>query len=244
MSAKGGWGTADDLYLYQTKSADKSDADNGNTGDDDNNKPNPPSADDENKDNTGNGDTATQPAKALTPGAVVASISDTKTTVKDTKGILPDTVKFESKKVTDEKKVAKVADVVKDKIVGVKDVLIYELNLTDGATQLHQLADKVQVTMDMPFALADNEAIKVFRVDSDKLIACTSRVADGKLVFETDHFSTFAFVKVNTNAGTKAAAAGAAKTSDDSNMYMWLVIAMAGLGVSIAALTKRKKEQA
>ncbi len=39
----------------------------------------------------------------------------------------------------------------------------------------------------MPFALADNEAINVFRVDSDKLIACTSRVADGKLVFETDH---------------------------------------------------------
>lgn len=295
VSAKGGWGTADDLYLYQTKSADKSDADNGNTGDDDNNKPNPPSADDNNKDNTGSGDTnkddstskddnttngdqdsntgngdtttdkdngtdeddankgsttvpttapTTQPAKALTPGAVVSSTSDTKTTVKDTKGILPDTVKFESKKVTDEKEVAKVADVVKNKIVGVKDVLIYELNLTDGTTQLHQLADKVQVTMDMPFALADNEAIKVFRVDSDKLIACTSRVADGKLVFETDHFSTFAFVKVNTNAGTKAAPAGAAKTSDDSNMYMWLVIAMAGLGVSIAALMSRKKEQA
>lgn len=270
VSAKGGWGTVDDLYLYQTKSADKSDADNGNTGDDENKKPDTPSTDDNNKDNTGsgdtnkddstskddnttngdqdsntgNGDTATQPAKTLTPGAVVSSTSDTKTTVKDTKGILPDTVKFESKKVTDEKEVAKVADVVKDKIVGVKDVLIYELNLTDGTTQLHQLADKVQVTMDMPFALADNETIKVFRVDSDKLIACTSRVADGKLVFETDHFSTFAFVKVNTNAGTKAAPAGAAKTSDDSNMYMWLVIAMAGLGVSIAALMNRKKEQA
>jgi uncharacterized Zn ribbon protein len=270
VSAKGGWGTVDDLYLYQTKSADKSDADNGNTGDDENKKPDTPSTDDNNKDNTGsgdtnkddstskddnttngdqdsntgNGDTATQPAKTLTPGAVVSSTSDTKTTVKDTKGILPDPVKFESKKVTDEKEVAKVADVVKDKIVGVKDVLIYELNLTDGTTQLHQLADKVQVTMDMPFALADNETIKVFRVDSDKFIACTSRVADGKLVFETDHFSTFAFVKVNTNAGTKAAPEGAAKTSDDSNMYMWLVIAMAGLGVSIAALMNRKKEQA
>lgn len=295
VSAKGGWGTVDDLYLYQTKSADKSDADNGNTGDDENKKPDTPSTDDNNKDNTGSGDTnkddstskddnttngdqdsntgsgdtttdkdngtdkddankgsttvpitapTTQPAKALIPGAVVSSTSDTKTTVKDTKGILPDTVKFESKKVTDEKEVAKVADVVKNKIVGVKDVLIYELNLTDGTTQLHQLADKVQVTMDMPFALADNEAIKVFRVDSDKLIACTSRVADGKLVFETDHFSTFAFVKVNTNAGTKAAPEGAAKTSDDSNMYMWLVIAMAGLGVSIAALMSRKKEQA
>ena len=118
VSAKGGWGTVDDLYLYQTKSADKSDADNGNTGDDENKKPDTPSTDDNNKDNTGsgdtnkddstskddnttngdqdsntgNGDTATQPAKTLTPGAVVSSTSDTKTTVKDTKGILPDTV--------------------------------------------------------------------------------------------------------------------------------------------------------
>lgn len=266
VSAKGGWGTVDDLYLYQTKSANEDDADkdNGTNKDDSTSKDDNTTNGDQDS-NTGSGDTttdkdngadkddankgsttapATQPAKALTPGAVVSSTSDTKTTVKDTKGILPDTVKFESKKVTDEKKVAKVADVVKDKIVGVKDVSIYELNLTDGTTQLHQLADKVQVTMDMPFALADNEAIKVFRVDGDKLIACTSRIADGKLVFETDHFSTFAFVKVNANAGTKAAPASAAKTSDDSNMYMWLVIAMSGLGVSIAALMNRKKEQA
>lgn len=57
MSAKGGWGTVDDLYLYQTKSADKSDADNGNTGDDENKKPDTPSTDDNNKDNTGSGDT-------------------------------------------------------------------------------------------------------------------------------------------------------------------------------------------
>lgn len=57
VSAKGGWGTVDDLYLYQTKSADKSDADNGNTGDDENKKPDTPSTDDNNKDNTGSGDT-------------------------------------------------------------------------------------------------------------------------------------------------------------------------------------------
>ena len=59
MSAKTGWGTVDDLYLYQTKSADKSDADNGNTGDDENKKPDTPSTDDNNKDNTGSGDTTT-----------------------------------------------------------------------------------------------------------------------------------------------------------------------------------------
>lgn len=235
VSAKGGWGTVDDLYLYQTKSDDKSD-DSNQTPDGGDSKP-----DDSNKTPDGENN---KPAETLTPGEVVASKADSTTTIKDTKGILPATVKFESNKVTDEKEVSKVTDIVNKKIVGVKALALYELNLTDGTTQIHQLADKVQVTMDMPFALADNEAINVFRVDSDKLIACTSRVADGKLVFETDHFSTFAFVKVNTNAGTKAAPEGAAKTSDDSNMYMWLVIAMAGLGVSIAALMNLKKEQA
>lgn len=287
VSAKGGWGTADDLYLYQTKSDDKSDADNGNTGDDENKKPDTPSTDDNNKDNTGSGDTNkddstskddnttnddqdsntgsgdtttdkddankgsttvpttapnTQPAKALTPGAVVSSTSDTKTTVKDTKGILPATVKFESNKVTDEKEVSKVTDIVNKKIVGVKALALYELNLTDGTTQIHQLEDKVQVTMDMPFTLASDEAVKVFRVDGEKLFACKASIVDGRLVFETDHFSTFAFVKVKTSSyAASATDAKAAKTSDDNNMYMWLIIAMSGLGVTIAAIMPKKK---
>lgn len=33
----------------------------------------------------------------------------------------------------------------------------------------------------------------------------SNKVVKRQIVFETDHFSTFAFVKVNTNAGTKAA---------------------------------------
>ena len=252
VSAAGGWGTVDDLYLYQTKAADASDDnntgdndnknDNTNTGDNDNKNDNTNTGDDSNTDNNGSSNSAssstTTTDKTLAAGSVVASTDDSKTTVKDTKGILPATVKFESKKVTDEKEVTKVTDVVKDKIAGVKDVAVYELSLTDGTTQIHQLADKVQVTMDMPFTLADNEAIKVFRVDGDKLVACTSSIVDGKLVFETDHFSTFAFVKVKASA---AKTTKSTKTSDENNMYMWLVLAMAGIGVTIAAASKKKQ---
>ena len=258
ISASTGWGSVDDMYLYQTKAADASDDnntgdndnknDNTNTGDNDNKNDNTNTGDDSNKsddadtDNNGSSNSAssstTTTDKTLAAGSVVASTDDSKTTVKDTKGILPATVKFESKKVTDENEVTKVTDVVKDKIAGVKDVAVYELSLTDGTTQIHQLADKVQVTMDMPFTLADNEAIKVFRVDGDKLVACTSSIVDGKLVFETDHFSTFAFVKVKANA---AKTARSAKTSDENNMYMWLVLAMAGVGVTIAAASKKKQ---
>ncbi len=90
----------------------------------------------------------------------------------------------------------------------------------------------------MPFTLADNEAIKVFRVDGDKLVACTSSIVDGKLVFETDHFSIFAFVKVKASAATTTKAA---KTSDENNMYIWLILAMAGIGIGMTAVSKRRK---
>lgn len=250
VSAKGGWGTADDLYLYQTKSDDKPD-DSNQTPDEGNNKPddsnqtpdegnNKPDDSNQTPDEENN-----KPAETLTPGAVVASKADSTTTIKDTKGILPATVKFESNKVTDEKEVSKVTDIVNKKIVGVKALALYELNLTDGTTQIHQLADKVQVTMDMPFTLASDEAVKVFRVDGENLFACKASIVDGKLVFETDHFSTFAFVKVKTSSyAASATDAKAAKTSDDNNLYMWLIIAMSGLGVTIAAIMAKKKNMA
>lgn len=82
VSAKGGWGTADDLYLYQTKSDDKPD-DSNQTPDGGNNKP-----DDSNKTPDGGNnkpDNSNQtldkennkPAETLTPGEVVASAAKT-----------------------------------------------------------------------------------------------------------------------------------------------------------------------
>lgn len=127
VSAAGGWGTADDLYLYQTKAYDSSDDKNDdkkddNTGDvvdpdkkDDTTDSDKPSIDDkkddintddsnknDNKnDNTGKNDNISNSAssstpttdKTLTAGAVVSSTADSRTTVKDTKGILPATAK-------------------------------------------------------------------------------------------------------------------------------------------------------
>ncbi len=96
MSAKGGWGTADDLYLYQTKSDDKQD-DSNQTPDGGNNKPDDSNQtpdggnnkpDDSNKTPDGGNnkpDNSNQtpdkennkPAETLTPGEVVASAAKT-----------------------------------------------------------------------------------------------------------------------------------------------------------------------
>ncbi|WP_443594587.1 hypothetical protein, partial [Agathobacter sp.] len=96
VSAKGGWGTADDLYLYQTKSDDKQD-DSNQTPDGGNNKPDDSNQtpdggnnkpDDSNKTPDGGNnkpDNSNQtpdkennkPAETLTPGEVVASAAKT-----------------------------------------------------------------------------------------------------------------------------------------------------------------------
>ena len=90
--------------------------------------------------------------------------------------------------------------------------------------------------MDMPFDISDNETIKVFRVDGDKLIPCTSSIKDGRLVFETDHFSTYAFVKT---ADTQKKDVKAVSGGDNDMTVVWTIMIFAG--VLIALCSKKKK---
>lgn len=166
----------------------------------------------------------------------IVSENDSKIVLGDVNGILPASAKLSTEKVSDEKVINKVTSLVKDKINGVKDVVVYELNLTDGSTQLHQLDGKVQITMDMPFDISDNETIKVFRVDGDKLIPCASSIKDGRLVFETDHFSTYAFVKT---ADTQKKDVKAVSGGDNDMTVVWAFMIFAG--VLIAFCSKKKK---
>ena len=166
----------------------------------------------------------------------IVSENDSKIVLGDVNGILPASAKLSTEKVSDEKVINKVTSLVKDKINGVKDVVVYELDLTDGSTQLHQLDGKVQITMDMPFDISDNETIKVFRVDGDKLIPCASSIKDGRLVFETDHFSTYAFVKT---ADTQKKDVKAVSGGDNGMTVVWTFMIFAG--VLIAFCSKKKK---
>ena len=166
----------------------------------------------------------------------IVSENDSKIVLGDVNGILPASAKLSTEKVSDEKVINKVTSLVKDKINGVKDVVVYELDLTDGSTQLHQLDGKVQITMDMPFDISDNETIKVFRIDGDKLIPCASSIKDGRLVFETDHFSTYAFVKT---ADTQKKDVKAVSGGDNDMTVVWAFMIFAG--VLIAFCSKKKK---
>ena len=178
---------------------------------------------------------------------MITSGSDSNISLKDSKGVLPVNTKLDSKKVTEQKVIEKVTELVKNTIKSsdtikkeFKELVIYELNLLDGTTELHQLADKVEVTIAVPFQLSANEDILVYRVDGEKLVLCTSKISDGKLTFETDHFSTYVFVKVQAPA-----AAAPTPTGDRAPILQLVLVLLVGLvivGTAVICYRKRGKK--
>ena len=192
-------------------------------------------------------DTKPESKPTLSAGTVITSGSDSNTSLKDSKGILPVNTRLDSKKVTEQKVIEKVTELVKNTIKSsdtikkeFKELVIYELNLLDGTTELHQLADKVEVTIAVPFQLSANEDILVYRVDGEKLVLCTSKISDGKLTFETDHFSTYVFVKVQAPA-----AAAPTPTGDRAPILQLVLVLLVGLvivGTAVICYWKRGKK--
>lgn len=191
-------------------------------------------------------DTKPESKPTLSAGTVITSGSDSNTSLKDSKGILPVNTRLDSKKVTEQKVIEKVTELVKNTIKSsdtikkeFKELVIYELNLLDGTTELHQLADKVEVTIAVPFQLSASEDILVYRVDGEKLVLCTSKISDGKLTFETDHFSTYVFVKVQAPA-----TAAPTPTGDRAPILQLVLVLLVGLvivGTAVICYRKRGK---
>lgn len=196
-------------------------------------------------------DTKPESKPTLSAGTVITSGSDSNTSLKDSKGILPVNTKLDSKKVTEQKVIEKVTELVKNTIKSsdtikkeFKELVVYELNLLDGTTELHQLADKVEVTIAVPFQVSANEDILVYRVDGEKLVLCTSKISDGKLTFETDHFSTYVFVKVQAPATAAPTPTAPTPTGDRAPILQLVLVLLVGLvivGTAVICYRKRGK---
>ena len=196
-------------------------------------------------------DTKPESKPTLSAGTVITSGSDSNTSLKDSKGILPVNTRLDSKKVTEQKVIEKVTELVKNTIKSsdtikkeFKELVVYELNLLDGTTELHQLADKVEVTIAVPFQVSANEDILVYRVDGEKLVLCTSKISDGKLTFETDHFSTYVFVKVQAPAVAAPTPTAPTPTGDRAPILQLVLVLLVGLvivGTAVICYRKRGK---
>ncbi len=138
---------------------------------------------------------------------------------------------------------------------------VQEINLKDAeGTQLHQMGDYVEVSLPVPdgFTVSSTTTIGVYRLEDDgTLTKCTSTVVNGRVIFSTDHFSTYVFVEepvtVQTesaqesstdNTGSSASTASAApaqtalasvQTGDDTSIGWMIMLLLAGLSAVAVA---------
>lgn len=164
---KGGWGTADALYLYKAGDLEAKDTTVVKSV--------------ENADGTTSFELTNEAAEGI---SLVGSAE------------IFETAKFDAEILnTESEEYLTVIDKVKEiGAVELKEntaVVVLKINLWDGKQQIHEGFGEVTVTIDLPEELKDAKAVEVFRVEEDALIPCNAKIVNGKLEFITNHFSTF-----------------------------------------------------
>lgn len=164
------------------------------------------------------------------------TVPETSASLKDTSGVLPEGTTISSASVTSGEVYEKATSVVKEKIKGLGQFAVMEINLTDASNvQIHELNGYVQVSIPVPSNIGVNsgKTIAVYRLEDDgRLTRCQTTVENGVITFLTNHFSTYIVVEEDAIASPK--------TGDNSyiNYIICILIFMTGIG--LMATAKRK----
>lgn len=154
--------------------------------------------------------------------------------------------------VTDKDTLAKVDKAVKDTLSSkVGKYAVLDINMTDAAgTKIQPLNNgNVLVTIDVPSTLDANKGLVVYRMeDNGTLTELKTSVENGKVSFETNHFSTYivaekaAVAEETTTAAaakeTTTAKTNSPKTGDAASVAALMVVALGACGAVIASKKK------
>ena len=154
--------------------------------------------------------------------------------------------------VTDKDTLAKVDKAVKDTLSSkVGKYAVLDITMTDaaGATIQPLKNGNVLVTIDVPSTLDANKGLVVYRMeDNGTLTELKTSVENGKVSFETNHFSTYivaekaAVAEETTTAAaakeTTTAKTNSPKTGDAAPVAALMVVALGACGAVIASKKK------
>ncbi len=152
--------------------------------------------------------------------------------------VLPTGAKIFVSNVTTGTVAEAVKNAVQQKLAGVANYVAYEIDLLDSANnKIHQLDGYVSVTLPIPAGLSvgEGQTLVVYRMEDDgSLTRLKTTVADGKVTFVTNHFSTYVFAVQNTSA--------IAPTTGDTNANR-IFVAMMLLVIGSALLAYESKKR-
>lgn len=118
----------------------------------------------------------------------------------DDKSVLPAGTKMASEKIESTSETYKYIEAVLEKYDVTGKFVAYELNLLDADNVMisGELGGVITVSLPVPEGLtvSADKTIVVYRVNDDEtLVRCNTTVKDGKVFFETNHFSKYVFVE-------------------------------------------------
>lgn len=182
----------------------------------------------------------------LTKQTELVSKDDGNITIKDADGVLKNGTSLYTSVLTSGSEHTVASKLLLSHNSEIETFAVYDLTLRNSNSEIiHQLNGKVAVTLTIPITLPDKTELKVYRVDNDKLVECTSSVTEDKVTFETDHFSTYVFaavpVSIDENASEKPTEnEDIVPTADSSWLYTYASIA--AIAALLAIGTYKKKE--
>jgi cobalamin biosynthesis Mg chelatase CobN len=128
------------------------------------------------------------------------------------------------------------AAIAKANISGLVDFAVFNINVTSGATVIHQLDGYVQVSLPVPanLTIPAGKTIVVYRVeDNGSLTKCDTTVANGTVTFSTNHFSTYIFAVTDASKATSATSPKTGETSAMPILFAAALAACAGAGYTM-----------
>lgn len=157
--------------------------------------------------------------------------------LKAPENVIPANTKISVSKVVAGKEYAAAKKVTEDKV---DKMAVFNIDLLDSNNVKVQPNGKLEITADIPTGY-DVARIAVYRLSEDgtSYTKLDSKVVDGKVVFETDHFSTYMIVEEKT---TSDSADGTTKTGDVPVMAIILLVSfMALAGITLVVSSKKSR---
>lgn len=130
----------------------------------------------------------------------------------------------------------------------VSRMAVFNIDLLNRDNVKIQPTGKLEITVDIPNDY-NTERLAVYRLseDGNSYIKLNSKVADGKIVFETDHFSTYMVVEEAsqelTTSGeevTTGEAENAPDTGDINNLYALIAVMIVVALVEVVAFRRKR----
>lgn len=157
--------------------------------------------------------------------------------VKAPENVIPDDTKLVISKVVAGKQYEEAKQAVKEQV---NKIAVFNIDLIKNDVKV-QPSGSLEITTDIPNGY-DVNLIAVYRIGDDgSYTKLNSNIVNGKIVFETNHFSTYVIAEENKDVvNTPAVTPSDVSTGDAHSIYMFILI-MVMAGFTAVILMKRKR---